>query len=166
MAPCLSFLFFLISKARILGSPHHPNHPHTAGIAATHAILTPLENLPNPQRHSKCLKFSEIDSEEKMQLQEKLTEVKWTRAIDPKDPAPPIKFGAETDIFGNPRVGVMRVKQWKEYEPESKALVDRFEGLYRSLVLDNPEKFTPVPEGDADRTANGPAVQKRRAWDY
>ena len=159
-------LFFVfVLKARILGSPHHPYHPHTAGIAATHAILTPLENLPNPQRHSKCLRFSEIDNEEKMAMQEKLTGVKWVRVIDPKDPAPPIKFGAETDIFGNPRVGVMRVKQWKEYEPESKALVDRFEGLYKSLVLDHPEKFTPVPEGNSDRAADGPAVQKRRAWD-
>ena len=98
-------------------------------------------------------------------MQEKLTGVKWVRVIDPKDPAPPIKFGAETDIFGNPRVGVMRVKQWKEYEPESRALVDRFEGLYKSLVLDHPGKFTPVPEGDSDRAADGPAVQKRRAWD-
>ena len=159
-------LFFVfVLKARILGSPHHPYHPHTAGIAATHAILTPLENLPNPQRHSKCLRFSEIDNEEKMAMQEKLTGVKWVRVIDSKDPAPPIKFGAETDIFGNPRVGVMRVKQWKEYEPESKALVDRFEGLYKSLVLDHPEKFTPVPEGNSDRAADGPAVQKRRAWD-
>jgi len=159
------FFFSLGFKARILGSPHHPYHPHTAAIAATHAILTPLENLPNPQRHSRCLRFSEIDNEEKMAMQEKLTGVKWVRVIDPKDPAPPIKFGAETDIFGNPRVGVMRVKQWKEYEPESRALVDRFEGLYKSLVLDHPGKFTPVPEGDSDRAADGPAVQKRRAWD-
>ena len=101
-----------------------------------------------------------------MGLQEKLTGVKWVRVIDPKDPAPPIKFGAETDIFGNPRVGVMRVKQWKEYEPESKALVDRFEGLYKSLVLDHPEKFTPVLEDDADRAADSPVVQKRHAWDH
>jgi hypothetical protein len=98
--------------------------------------------------------------------QEKLTGVKWVRVIDPKDPAPPIKFGAETDIFGNPRVGVTRVKQWKEYEPESKVLIDRFEGLYKSLVLDHPEKFTPIPEGNADRAADGPVVQKRRAWDH
>ena len=101
-----------------------------------------------------------------MRLQEKLTEVKWIQAIDPKDPAPPIKFGAETDIFGNPRVGVMRVKQWKEYGPESKVLVDRFEGLYKSLVLDHPEKFAPIPDGDTSRTTNSPVVQKRRAWDH
>jgi len=60
-------------------------------------------------------------------------------------------------------VGVMKVKQWKEYEPESKALVDRFEGMYKSLVLDHPEKFTPIPEGDA---ADSSVVQKRRAWDH
>ena len=101
-----------------------------------------------------------------MSLQEKFTGVKWVRVIDPKDPAPPIKFGAETDIFGNPRVGVMRVKQWKEYEPESKALVEKFEGLYKSLVLDHPEKFISVSEGNADHAADGPAVQKRRAWDH
>ncbi|KAF9645056.1 hypothetical protein BDM02DRAFT_3120885 [Thelephora ganbajun] len=152
--------------ARFLGSPHHPKDPHIAGIAATHTLLTPIENLPNPQRHSRCLKFSEIDSEQKMLLQEKLTEVKWIRVIDPKDPPPPIKFGAETDIFGNPRVGVMRVKQWKEYEPESRALVERFEGLYKSLVSDHPEKFTPVPEGDFSPAADGPVVQKRRVWDH
>jgi len=101
-----------------------------------------------------------------MRLQEKLTGVKWIQVIDPKDPAPPIKFGAETDIWGNPRVGVMRVKQWKEYEAESRSLVDRFEGMYKSLVLDHPEKFTPVPEGDANRATDGPVVQKRRAWDH
>ena len=146
-----------------MGSPHHAAHPHTAGIATTHVLLTSLDNLPNPQRHSKCLKFSEVESEEKMRLQEKFTGVKWTAVIDPNDPAPPIKFGAETDFFGNPRVGLMRVKQWKEYEPESKALVDRFEGMYKSLVLDHPEKFTPIPEDD---TGDSSAVQKRRARDH
>ncbi|KAF9779562.1 3-keto sterol reductase [Thelephora terrestris] len=145
--------------ARFLGSPHHPRDPHTAGIAATHTLLTPLENLPNPQRHSKCLKFNEIDNEEKMRLQEKLTEVRWVQVIDPKDPPPPIKFGAQTDCFGNPRVGVTRVKQWKEYEPESRALVDRFEGLYKSLILDHPEKF----RDDAGPAADVPVVQKRRS---
>ena len=119
-------------------------YPHTAGIAATHILLTPLENLPNPQRHYKCLKFNEVESETKMKLQEEYTGVKWIREIDPKDPTPPLKFGAETDRYGNPRVGVMRVRQWKEYEPESRALLDRFEGMYRSLVLDHPEKFTPL----------------------
>ena len=127
--------------------------------------MTPLENLPNPQRHSKCLKFSEIENVAKMRLQEKYTDVKWIQEIDPKDPAPPIKFGAETDMYGNPRVGVMRVKQWKEYEPESRALLDGFEGMYKSLVLDHPEKFTPAPESDADHVADGPVVQKRRGWD-
>ena len=145
-----------------MGSPHHPAHPHTAGIVATHILLTPLENIPNPQRHSKSLKFSDVESEGKMRLQEKFTGVKWTPVIDPNDPAPPIKFGAETDFFGNPRVGVMRVKQWKEFEPESKALVDRFEGMYKSLVLDHPEKFTSIPEGDV----SGSSIQKRRAWDH
>jgi len=101
-----------------------------------------------------------------MRLQEKFTGVKWVQVIDPKDSAPPIKFGAETDVFGNPRVGVMRVKQWKEYQPESRVLVDRFEGLYKSLVLDHPEKFIPVPEGDTDHTVGDPIVQKRRALDH
>ena len=88
--------------------------------------------------------------------------MKWVGETDPRDPAPPIKFGAETDIYGNPRVGVTKVKQWKEYEPESKALIDRFEGLYKSLVLDHPEKFTLIPES----STHGPIVQKRRAWDH
>ena len=149
-----------------MGSPHHPIHPHKAGIAATHTLLTPLENLPNPQRHSKCLKFNEVENRAKTRLQEKYTGVKWIQDIDPKDPAPPIKFGAETDIYGYPRVGVMRVRQWKEYEPESKALLDRFEGMYKSLVLDHPEKFTPVPESGTDRAADGSGIQKRRAWDH
>jgi len=91
--------------------------------------------------------------------------VKWIKEIDPKDPAP-IKFGAETDFYGNPRVGVMRVGQWKEYEPESKALVDRFEGMYKSLVLDHPEEFAPGLESSTDRAADGPVVQKRRGWDH
>lgn len=94
-----------------------------------------------------------------MRLQEKLTEVRWVQVIDPKDPPPPIKFGAQTDCFGNPRVGVTRVKQWKEYEPESRALVDRFEGLYKSLILDHPEKF----RDDAGPAADVPVVQKRRS---
>ena len=144
-----------------MGSPHHPLDPYTAGIAATHTLLTPLENLPNPQRHSKCLKFNDVEYEPKMRLQEKLTEVKWIEAIDPKDSPPPIKFGAETDFFGNPRVGVMRVKQWREYEPESRVLFDRFEGLYKSLILDHPEKFAPAEE--SGNAADGPVVQKRRA---
>lgn len=91
--------------------------------------------------------------------------MKWAKEIDPKDPAPPIKFGAETDFYGNPRVGVMRVSQWKEYEPESKALVDRFEGMYKSLVLDHPEKFAPALESGTDRVADGPVVRERRGWD-
>ena len=91
--------------------------------------------------------------------------MKWIHEIDPKDPAPPIKFGAETDIYGNPRVGIMRVSQWKEYEPESKALLDRFEGMYKSLVLDHPEKFTQVSENGVDRAADGPILRKRRALD-
>ena len=144
-----------------MGSPHHPVDPHTAGIVATHALLTPLENLPNPQRHSKCLKFNEIDSASKMRLQEKLTGVKWVQAVDPKDPPPPIKFGAETDFFGNARVGVLRVKQWKEYEPESVALVDRFEGLYKSLILDHPEKFAQAEEAGTGPTSDDPVVQQR-----
>ena len=145
-----------------MGSPHHPIDPHKAGIVTTHTLLTPLENLPNPQRHSKHLKFNEIDSVPKMLLQEKLTGVKWGQEIDPKDPPPPIKFGAETDFFGNPRVGVLRVKQWKEYEPESRVLVERFEGLYKSLVLDHPEKFPLVEGAYVGPAAGDPVVQQRR----
>jgi len=157
-----SFMSFTLLAARILGSPHHPVDPHKAGIVATHTLLTPLENLPNPRCHSKCLKFSEIDNVPKMRLQEKFTRVKWVQVIDPKDPPPPFKFGAETDFFGNPRVGVMRVKQWKEYEPESKALVDRFEGLYKSLVLDHPEKFAPEADAGDVPVADDPVAQHRR----
>ena len=152
-------LFF---QVRFLGSPHHAVDPSTAGIVVTHTLLTPLENLPNPQRHSKCLKFNEIDNVPKMRLQEKLTGIEWVQTIDPKDPPPPIKFGAETDFFGNPRVGVMRVKQWKEYEQESGELVDRFEGLYKSLVLDHPEEFAQVDEVNSTPVADDPVVQQRR----
>ncbi|EPQ59670.1 hypothetical protein GLOTRDRAFT_103653 [Gloeophyllum trabeum ATCC 11539] len=47
---------------------------------------------------------------------------------------PPVKFGSETDRWGNPRIGIQEINKWRDNERDTALLVERCERLYRGLV--------------------------------
>lgn len=45
----------------------------------------------------------------------------------------PVKFGSQTDRWGEAEVGVEDVKMWQDYKGEATKLLERFEELYSGL---------------------------------
>ncbi|KAG6820227.1 hypothetical protein H0H93_003729 [Arthromyces matolae] len=58
----------------------------------------------------------------------------------------PSKFGAESDWWGNERVGVMDVKKWGENEKESDILLSKLDALYQAF---SPANGVPPKSGIA-----------------
>ena len=73
-----------------------------------------------------------------MQEVQEVSGVKWTPYPEGnlKAPLPAFRFGSESDWMGTERVGLTRVRQWKEHEEDSKVLIDRCEKLYQSFLRD------------------------------
>lgn len=69
-----------------------------------------------------------------------VSKVDWTpyaQHVDVDAPLPPIRFGSQCDRSGKEYVGITRVKQWKEYEDESKDLVEKCEKLYQTFLAED-----------------------------
>ena len=45
----------------------------------------------------------------------------------------PMRFGSETDRWGNERVGLTPVVEWDEHEQDGRELLDKYEKLYLQL---------------------------------
>jgi 3-keto steroid reductase len=46
----------------------------------------------------------------------------------------PVKFGSQTGRWGDGRVGIMKIKEWKKNEAEGANLLRKCEGLYQSFL--------------------------------
>ncbi|KAK7471222.1 3-keto-steroid reductase [Stygiomarasmius scandens] len=53
--------------------------------------------------------------------------------VDKSNPKAPVKFAAQTDWWGNSRVGVQEVGDWEKNQAEAEKLVQRCEGLCREI---------------------------------
>lgn len=49
---------------------------------------------------------------------------------------PPVRFGAETDWWGEERVGTTPVKEWDQHVQEGIELLDNCDSLYKNLLAD------------------------------
>ncbi|KAF5346909.1 hypothetical protein D9758_010134 [Tetrapyrgos nigripes] len=45
----------------------------------------------------------------------------------------PVKFAAQTDFWGNPRVGIAEIADWEENQIEAARLVERCDALYKEI---------------------------------
>ncbi|KIL67356.1 hypothetical protein M378DRAFT_102521 [Amanita muscaria Koide BX008] len=119
VGPLLNFVKLLsFYLARFLGSPHHTISPFKAAIPAVHVALAPLifiiylsGVLPTNSHISHTLK-SQSDPERL-----------------------PVRFGAETDWWGNERVGLTPVKEWNKFEKEAECLLERCNTLYETVKV-------------------------------
>jgi len=103
------FVFYL---GRIFfGSRHHSITPANASIAAVHLALVSLS----------FITFSALS-------------LSNTASNGPASGAEgPVRFGAETDRWGNPEVGLTPVKKWKENEAQGELLLEKCDQLYRDI---------------------------------
>ena len=101
----------------LLGSRHHTITPSNAAIAAVHLVLVSIS----------FLTFS--------------TSPPSKQATSETEP-PPVRFGAETDRWGNPQVGITPIPEWKENEVQGEILLEKCEDIFRQLS----EKRKPVLE--------------------
>jgi 3-keto steroid reductase len=62
---------------------------------------------------------------------------------------PPVRYGAETDRWGNERVGISPVKAWLANEEEGRDLVKKCDALYEKLKKE--EVRGPVSETASER---------------
>ncbi|KAJ7666531.1 hypothetical protein B0H17DRAFT_1089588 [Mycena rosella] len=97
---------------RLLGSRHHAITTANAAIAAVHLVLVSIT----------FITFSSAPPSN--------TESK----TDAPGEGVPLRFGSETDRWGNPEVGIEPVEQWRENAAEGEVLLRRCEDIYRDLL--------------------------------
>ncbi|KAF5336916.1 hypothetical protein D9611_002860 [Ephemerocybe angulata] len=123
-------LFYL---ARWLGSPNHPISPYKGALAATHLALVPLACLalltsapppPPSSSQSKAKSKASASSEGKGGNSSSKSSKGYPRV-------PPVRFGSETDRWGEERVGLSPVKAWLANEEEGRRLVLACDALLR-----------------------------------
>jgi len=102
----LKILTFYIG--RMLNSPHHTIHIYTAAISAVHLSLISLSFIP---AFLKSTTNGTANSHAK-KLQ-------------------PMRFGSETDRWGNERVGLTPVLEWDVHEQHGKELLQKCDKLYQ-----------------------------------
>lgn len=103
-----------------MGSPNHPIDPYKAAISAVHLALVPLP----------FVTFFIVTG----------TTGRWKR--------PPVRFGAETDMWGKSRVGLSEVKQWELHRDDAKDLVKKCDDLIEKFHVyeDEPREIESVSE--------------------
>ncbi|KAG8762570.1 UDP-glucuronic acid decarboxylase 1 [Ceratobasidium sp. 423] len=122
----LMFVAFYI--ARLLGSKHHPIHAYKAAISVVHVALVSLAILPS-------LPASGITGEKSGQPPEGASNGnghsngKISRAEDYL----PVRYGAETNLFGTEYVGVQPVEGYEEHREAGRELVARCNRLYNAF---------------------------------
>ncbi|KAJ7283303.1 hypothetical protein C8J57DRAFT_1120742 [Mycena rebaudengoi] len=121
--------------ARLLGSPHHTMWPSNAAIAAVHLVLASISfitfsALPLPKTAANGSASATNGSAAATNGSAATTNGASSPSIHAPDP---VRFGAETDRWGNPRVGTSPVKQWKENEAIGELLLERCDRLYREF---------------------------------
>ncbi|CAE6420776.1 unnamed protein product [Rhizoctonia solani] len=118
----LMFLAFYL--ARLLGSKHHPIHAYNAAISVVHVALVSLTVLPSLSNFG-------VTREKSGQPPEGASNgsTKTNRAGDYS----PVRYGAETNIFGTEYVGVQPVEGYEEHKEVGRELVARCNRLYNAF---------------------------------
>ncbi|KAJ7087287.1 hypothetical protein B0H15DRAFT_909161 [Mycena belliarum] len=89
----------------LFGSRHHPISAMNSAVVAVHLILVSISYITFGAKN-------DADAESLV----------------------PIRFGAETDRWGNPEVGTTPVEEWKEHAADGEILLGKCEDIYRGLV--------------------------------
>ncbi|KAJ7163812.1 3-keto sterol reductase [Mycena crocata] len=104
----LKVLSFYMGRI-IFGSRHHPISAMNAAICAVHLVLVSISFITFTSSNGNASGPTSV--------------VETT----------PVKFGAQTDRWGNPQVGITPIQQWKENETHGEMLVERCEKLFRDF---------------------------------
>jgi 3-keto steroid reductase len=109
--------------------------PSNAAIAAVHLVLASISfitfsALPLPKTAANGSASATNGSAAATNGSAATTNGASSASIHAPDP---VRFGAETDRWGNPRVGTSPVKQWKENEAIGELLLERCDRLYREF---------------------------------
>jgi 3-keto steroid reductase len=108
----------------LLGSKHHPIHAYNAAISVVHVALVSLTVLPSLSNFG-------VTREKSGQPPEGASNgsTKTNRAGDYS----PVRYGAETNIFGTEYVGVQPVEGYEEHKEVGRELVARCNRLYNAF---------------------------------
>ncbi|CAE6396440.1 unnamed protein product [Rhizoctonia solani] len=117
-------MFLAFYLVRLVGSKHHPIHTYKAAISVVHIALVSLTVLPS-------LSTFGMTREKSRQPPEGVSDgdAKTTRAEDYL----PVRYGAETNIFGTEYVGVQPVEGYEEHQEAGRELVARCNRLYNAF---------------------------------
>lgn len=116
----LMFLAFYI--ARLLGSPHHTIHVYKAAVSAVHIALVSLAVLPS-------LMSSGNTKERSGQPPSDAADNSTARESDYQ----PVRYGAETNMWGTEYVGVQPIEGWEEHKEVGRELLARCDRLYEAF---------------------------------
>ncbi|ELU45592.1 UDP-xylose synthase [Rhizoctonia solani AG-1 IA] len=113
-----------VGQARLFGSKHHPIQTYKAAISVVHVALVSLAILPS-------LTTFGATNEKSGQPPEGVSggNEKRSRAEDYS----PVRYGAETNIFGTEYVGVQPVEGYEEHREVGRELVARCNRLYNAF---------------------------------
>ncbi|CAE6465303.1 unnamed protein product [Rhizoctonia solani] len=122
----LMFLAFYI--ARLLGSKHHPIQAYKAAISAVHVALVSLAILPS-------LSASVKTGEKSGQPPEGVSNGNGhsNGNISRAEDYLPVRYGAETNLFGTEYVGVQPVEDYEEHREAGRELVAKCNRLYNAF---------------------------------
>ncbi|KAF8742840.1 3-kesterol reductase, partial [Rhizoctonia solani] len=117
-------MFLAFYLARLFGSKHHPIQTYKAAISVVHVALVSLAILPS-------LTTFGATNEKSGQPPEGVSggNEKRSRAEDYS----PVRYGAETNIFGTEYVGVQPVEGYEEHREVGRELVARCNRLYNAF---------------------------------
>ncbi|QRW16274.1 hypothetical protein RhiXN_04275 [Rhizoctonia solani] len=121
---CFLHFTFGVGQARLFGSKHHPIQTYKAAISVVHVALVSLAVLPS-------LTTFGATNEKSGQPPEGVSggNEKRSRAEDYS----PVRYGAETNIFGTGYVGVQPVEGYEEHREVGRELVARCNRLYNAF---------------------------------
>ena len=114
--PCAYHISLTMYKARLFNSPHHTISPFKAAISAVHLALVPLIFITYLSSAIDSSAYPSNDSKSQ-----------------PNTEGIPVRFGAETNWFGNERVGLTPVKEWKKFEEQAEFLLEKCDNLYQEV---------------------------------
>jgi len=116
VGPTLDFFKLLTFYiARLFNSPHHTISPFKAAISAVHVALVPLIFI---TYLSGAINSSASSNDSKHQS--------GTGGAH-------VRFGAETNWWGDERVGLTPVKEWKRFEKQAEYLLEKCDNLYQEV---------------------------------
>ncbi|KAJ6567371.1 hypothetical protein DFH09DRAFT_1156773 [Mycena vulgaris] len=122
----LKVIAFYVGRI-VFGSRHHPISSANAAVAAVHLILVSISFI----TFSACSLAQKGANGNANGRTNGSANGTNASAFD-AEPVP-VRFGAETDRWGNPQVGTTPVQEWRENKAEGEALLAKCEAIYSDL---------------------------------